>query len=481
MEQKPTLFNYLHDSLVQQIMSGKLVYGEKLPSLRTLCDLYHVGIRTVRDVMDALVKEGYVETVQRSYVKVIYRTDEDSVRQARAVLARQDMSLDIMMVLSYILPPIYAQACRFCNEEIIRACRADIRGIEELSTKDQWRKSRVPFQRIKSVYHNELLQDLCEDLDLSAQIRILPGFENPYQEMGGDSEQGLNHFYDCIAAQDYKSVYAIIRKMYRIAADITDGYYSRLNSLYPMEKPRQETFQWNAQKGRLRIHMQVTRSIIKKICKGIYPDGTYLPSGTELCREYKISAYTLGNVTETLVKMGLVKKMNQRGGYLITCENACKNESFISGSTFIQDALTFLEAVHLIALISEGVADLSFVYINEEILEAICQKVKYKQIRELSASILATLIQIQPYEPLREIYRQLENLVDWGCYISFVIHEESVFDIIQNKSKTVIACIRKQDQAAFAQALKDTYRYVFEAMRDTLIDLGVQEADRLRL
>ncbi len=60
MERKPTLFNFLHDTLVQQIVSGRIAYGEKLPPLRALCDIYHVGIRTVRDVMDALVKEGYV-------------------------------------------------------------------------------------------------------------------------------------------------------------------------------------------------------------------------------------------------------------------------------------------------------------------------------------------------------------------------------------------------------------------------------------
>lgn len=50
MEPKPTLFNFLHDTLVQQIVSGRIAYGEKLPPLRALCDIYHVGIRTVRDV-----------------------------------------------------------------------------------------------------------------------------------------------------------------------------------------------------------------------------------------------------------------------------------------------------------------------------------------------------------------------------------------------------------------------------------------------
>lgn len=75
MDKKKTLSAYLYNALTSQIKSGKLEYGEKLPAMRTLCEIYNVGIRTVRDVMKILADEGYIESVQRSHMRVVYRME----------------------------------------------------------------------------------------------------------------------------------------------------------------------------------------------------------------------------------------------------------------------------------------------------------------------------------------------------------------------------------------------------------------------
>lgn len=481
MEPKQTLFNYLHDALVQQIVSGRIAYGEKLPSLRSLCGLYHVGIRTVRDVMNTLISEGYVETVQRSHIRVIYKKDINALMQAEEVLMKREMVYALIKTLAYIMPHIYAEAAVFCDTELIQKCRNDIVGIDGKIAKEQWRISRSPFQRIKSVYHNSLLEELCVDFDLSAQVIIVPGFENPYIEMSVDSERGLNYFFDCIASQDYDRIYAFISKMYHTAAKSADTYFKLLESAFPMEKPNQETYHWNAEKGRQRLHMQVTRSIIKKISKGIYKDGSYLPSNSQLCEEYKISSYTVGNVMETLEKIGVVKKMNLRGGYMITSQNARKKELVVDRTTSSLDAKTFLEAIHLLALISKGVADLSFEYITDEILAQLDQKVKARTTMDLSVSIMAVLIHIQPYEPLKVVYNQLEKLVEWGYYFAFTFDEIAIFNPLQGKSENLIKYAIIHDKAAFTESLKDMYYYVFNVMQKLLLDLGITEVSKLKL
>lgn len=58
MEEKRTLFEYLYKNLREQIMTGYLKYGDPLPSMSQLCENYHVGIRTVKDVLAALKKRG---------------------------------------------------------------------------------------------------------------------------------------------------------------------------------------------------------------------------------------------------------------------------------------------------------------------------------------------------------------------------------------------------------------------------------------
>ena len=62
MQEKKTLFYFLYDNLKQQILSGCRQYGSPLPSLSRLCETYHVGRRTARDVLDALRREGLIHT-----------------------------------------------------------------------------------------------------------------------------------------------------------------------------------------------------------------------------------------------------------------------------------------------------------------------------------------------------------------------------------------------------------------------------------
>lgn len=102
MEKGQTLFNYLYDALVRQIVSGKLSYGEKLPSLRSLCQIYQVGIRTVRDVTEKLIREGYIESVQRSHIKVCYLIQGDAAQQAEAVLSRRNYSYRFIVHLIFL-------------------------------------------------------------------------------------------------------------------------------------------------------------------------------------------------------------------------------------------------------------------------------------------------------------------------------------------------------------------------------------------
>jgi len=75
MGEKKTLFNYLYNELVKQIESGKLSYGDSLPSYRIICDKYNVGIRTVRDVIKKLSADDYIKTIARSHIEVVYELD----------------------------------------------------------------------------------------------------------------------------------------------------------------------------------------------------------------------------------------------------------------------------------------------------------------------------------------------------------------------------------------------------------------------
>lgn len=481
MEQKQTLYDYLHHALVQQIVSGTIAYGEKLPALRTLCDMYHVGIRTVRDVVGDLEKEGYVEAIQRSHIRVIYRTGTSAQEQVGKVLARQDTIHALIKTQAYVMPHIYAHAAGRCTPALVRSCRRDIQGINGLSAKEQWRRSRLPLQRITALYHNSLLQDLCVDFDLYAQVTIVPGFTNPYQAMSTDVEAGLNALLDRFAQGDYDGVYTTIAHMYHTAAEAVTAYFQALRVTYPMEKPPQFPYHWKAEKGRLRTHMQVARSLIQKIQRGEYAQGSYLPTSGQLREAYHVSAYTVGKAIGAIEEIGLVQKTRSRGGYLVTHRNTGERGPFAHGGAYRLDAMTFLEALHLLALLSRGIAALGFGYMEQGKVEALAQKVVHQRVWGLPDSILAALVENQPYQPLWEIYEQLEKLVGWGSYFRFAYHDPAVLGALRAKRKQALEHLQNGEKEPFIEAFGKIYDSIFHTMQAALVERGVAEANGLWL
>ena len=97
MEEKRTLFDYLYRNLKEQILTGYLGYGELLPSLNGLCEIYNVGIRTAKDVIRALKEEGLIQTEERKPSHVIYRRPHCSpdIHVIQSVLKKRTSILQV--------------------------------------------------------------------------------------------------------------------------------------------------------------------------------------------------------------------------------------------------------------------------------------------------------------------------------------------------------------------------------------------------
>ena len=475
MERKKTMFQYLHDALVKQITSGQLAYGEQLPPLRTLCGLYNVGIRTVRDVIKALAGEGYITTVPGSHVRVGYRARGEGAALAQAELSRGDALYGLMKTMEYVMPHIYAGAAGACGSALLEACRRDVAGIDGMDTKDQWRRARIAFQRIVAVYGNGLLDDLYIDIDLSAQVVIVPGFDNPYGEMSVGAEAGLNRLFDRLAAGDGDGAGAIIRGMYHDAAQSVSAYHDALRAAYPAAE--QAPYRWDAAKGRSRTYMEVTRDIIRRICAGEFPDGSELPGSARLCAEYRISPYTAFHAMEALERIQLVEKGEGRRRYVITCARASAKVMFADGPTPVADAVTFLNAVHILSLISAGAAELGYDYLTEDDVAALSARIGARERMRLSDGILMALIRAQPYQPLKAIGAELLSLAEWGCYFVFALQrEQALFLTVQQKCAQALQAWRAGDRAAFAGAVRDIYGFAYTAIRELLCRAGIPAA-----
>lgn len=72
MQKDKALYEQIYESLRDDILSGKMLEGEKLPSKRSLAESRHVSVITVENAYSQLIAEGYVRAAQRSGYYVQY-------------------------------------------------------------------------------------------------------------------------------------------------------------------------------------------------------------------------------------------------------------------------------------------------------------------------------------------------------------------------------------------------------------------------
>ncbi len=72
---KTSKYDYLYQCLKEDILSGKLCEGEKMPSKRQLSEANGISIRTVMNAYEQLMMEGYLESRERSGYYVVSNFD----------------------------------------------------------------------------------------------------------------------------------------------------------------------------------------------------------------------------------------------------------------------------------------------------------------------------------------------------------------------------------------------------------------------
>lgn len=128
MEQKNRLFDFLYQSLKKQIVTGLLPYGSTLPSMSQLCEIYHVGMRTARDVLKTLAREGYIRTAQRRPTLVIYgqaQTPEAGASREpsiKTILSHRSSILSVYETMALLMPPLFSFSAMVCGEEKMQNC-----------------------------------------------------------------------------------------------------------------------------------------------------------------------------------------------------------------------------------------------------------------------------------------------------------------------------------------------------------------------
>ena len=284
MEEKTTLFTYVYGSIRQDILQGVLPYGAPLPSLHDLSARYHVGMRTVRDVMAALRDDGYIETCMRKRAVVRYRSERgaDPEHAVETLLARRFTVEQSLRTMEAIVPAVFA-ACaegRIGERDSVVAVveTAQVRGVRGLGS------SSLMLHEVLEAAGNATLSECYARLERAVVLPRVAGRFDPYLDAVQAHRGMFATMLAGLASGEGESVRAWFQESLADVAVRVEAFFEELAVAYPHTRSAPSAFEWNAKAGRVFAHAEVTRDLVERIASGNYAIGSFLPSIQELSR-----------------------------------------------------------------------------------------------------------------------------------------------------------------------------------------------------
>ncbi len=480
MHEKQTLHAYVYHHLREQIISGQRPYGTKLPSMNRLCEFYHVGIRTVRDVLSRLKSEGYIVSEERKAAVVNYRLNDPQHLETavHTILANQDNIREVYQTLTVVIPRLLAFSVQFYDDEDLKALIYKVSRLKNKSIEARTQICSHEFYRLLDCSHNLLLRDLFASLEVFTYITF---FRN--QPHFIDYILKHNAFHNIgwvlapIAKKDQAAIIERSQTMFdSVAAAINDSLIE-LKIENDENQGQTKLYQWSANRGRDQYYTSIVRDLIDKIGIGYYEEDKYLPPQAELAQLYGVSVATIRSALKVLNELGFAKTMNAKGTKVIL-QNTADTYRCMQHHTYRRDTLIYLSGLQLMTILIKPAARLAWDQIDAKTKEELNQQVKQGSAIPL-ALISECIIAHQPLQPLKEILRQVSQLLHWGYYYSFFTHGPASEQTLTSRSLLAIEALQEQDAQRFAETLADCYCHILDYVRNALVKCGLPAAAAL--
>lgn len=478
MEEKRTLFDYLYRNLKEQILTGYLGYGELLPSLNGLCEIYNVGIRTAKDVIRALKEEGLIQTEERKPSHVIYRRPQCSpdIHVIQSVLKKRISILQVYQTMELLLPSIFSFSLAVCSSDIQRLCFAQLRKDSRKDLRTRWKSASISLHHLLDASGNLLFRDVLTNLELCARVPFFLEqgqevcFSTPCSRYGNPM-----WILDAAGAGSPAGIHQQFRLMYASLTQAVEMYLADICSRYPnVDEEQTDMFPWHIQLGRDHYYMQITRSLIDQIGLGVYGDGDFLPPEAALAEQYNVSVSTVRKAIAMLNKTGFCQTYNVKGTQ-VTLFNDNATVRCMKNKVFKRDTLTYLSGLQFMAIAIRPAALLAFEQIDAGRLEELKHALKAPYAIPLDL-LIRYVIECLPLHPFRTILKEVTGTLRWGYYYSFFSAGIQADNPLDRKSMTAYHYLIHGDKEAFAGQLSLCYCHILEFVRDFLADCGLPEA-----
>lgn len=481
MQVKETLFEYLYRNLREQIISGQLPYGSRMPSITRLSELYHVGIRTVRDVLQRLKEEGYIQTEERKPILVAYKQSSREQKEAMItyLLEHKQSILDVYATMTLLMPQILTFCTQVSTDYMLEQWSRILHANAHKPMNSRWKTLLRFFYALLDQTHNLFFRDLFSSLELYA--RPLYFFEEKqFTQLVRDCCQ----FHSIAWVQEpmvNRQAQESRERLTRFYASIEHAVQLQLHALsmqYPKITEQHDLFSWHSDRGRDHLHVQITRELIDQIGTGKLPVGTLLPSEAQLAKHYHVSVATIRKSLASLNELGYAKTKNVKGTTVCMQDDETAARC-MSRKAYRDDIMRYLSGLQLMILTMKPAARSAFPAITKTAISQLHKKLQYDN--RIPLDPLTELVtQHVQQTALQTILRELSKILCWGYYYSFYPGENPDFNELNRKSMQAVRYLEQNDEERFVSQMCLCYVHILEIIREHMIAFGLSEATYMK-
>jgi len=180
------------EQMKEQIVTGKLIPGQKLPSTRELSEMYQVGMSTIREALSGLKAMGLVESHQGegSYIKSIDSTNMEMPSLVSLLMNRRTI-LELLEARKALEVANAALAAEKRNEQNLLDLEAILNRMESnLGNEAEGEKADLQFhQTLADSTHNSIMVRLLDTISSQMETVIRETRRLQMYSSASESEQ----------------------------------------------------------------------------------------------------------------------------------------------------------------------------------------------------------------------------------------------------------------------------------------------------
>lgn len=473
----------LAKTLRQEILTGRLVPGQKLMSIQDLSQMYQVSVRTAREALALLEQSGYLQCQSRRRAVILSGPTPQTAQLIEETLRQRDQFSDGYRTIRRLLPLLLWQSRLMMDknefDDFFRYNQKMIRWKGDNS----WLLSAALFHGLLNYSGNSLFLDLYRGLEQQCLIPVIPGMQHPYEVLARNPQS--RDFSLLLQGLQDHNVSFLQERIDRMIENIQQAvcHYIQVLSAAVSQIP-EPVFHFHWQTGSA-FHTQaksrqIAQALILDILSGKLQPNTFLPSEKVMASQWNVSADTLRRSLHYLRQLQFIQTINGKGSLI--CSPHLNHFNPLASPEIRRNSLTYLQALQLLCLLCVPSALDAAVALHAAAREAAVSAILNAP-HPLTA-LIDFLLARQTSPTMEAILRQVLQLIYAGSpylYHARKLPGGSVTPDAGYLLHQTLDALKQNQIPAYAQSIYQCFLLLFRESRTFLIQAGVSEAKRLRL